>query len=79
MSGFNQKGPLGQGSMSGRKMGKCTNFGTNVSNKLQLPVQVLLNLYLRITQEKVLEQEKAWGKVEVWDWDDNIVSEMVNN
>jgi len=30
MSGFNQKGPMGQGSMSGRKMGKCTNFGANV-------------------------------------------------
>jgi len=33
MSGFNQKGPLGQGSMSGRKMGKCTNFGTNVKQQ----------------------------------------------
>jgi hypothetical protein len=30
MPGFNQKGPMGQGSMSGRKMGKCTNFGANV-------------------------------------------------
>ena len=33
MSGFNQKGPMGQGSMSGRKMGKCTNFGTNVKQQ----------------------------------------------
>lgn len=27
MPGLNQKGPQGQGAMSGRKMGKCTNFG----------------------------------------------------
>ncbi|HHT60790.1 MAG: DUF5320 domain-containing protein [Paludibacteraceae bacterium] len=27
MPGFNQKGPTGQGPMTGRKMGKCTNFG----------------------------------------------------
>ena len=29
MPGFNQKGPMGQGPMSGKKMGKCTNFGAN--------------------------------------------------
>lgn len=27
MSGLNQTGPMGQGAMTGRKMGKCTNFG----------------------------------------------------
>jgi len=27
MPGFNQKGPMGQGSMTGRRMGKCTGFG----------------------------------------------------
>lgn len=27
MPGFNQKGPMGEGPMTGRKMGKCTNFG----------------------------------------------------
>lgn len=27
MPGFNQKGPSGQGPMTGRKMGRCTNFG----------------------------------------------------
>lgn len=32
MPGLNQKGPMGQGSMSGRKMGKCTNFGANVKS-----------------------------------------------
>ncbi len=27
MPGFNQNGPMGNGPMTGRKMGKCTNFG----------------------------------------------------
>lgn len=27
MPGFNQTGPMGQGPMTGRRMGKCTNFG----------------------------------------------------
>ncbi len=26
MPGLNQSGPMGQGAMTGRKMGKCTNF-----------------------------------------------------
>ncbi|BDX39420.1 hypothetical protein CYCD_27750 [Tenuifilaceae bacterium CYCD] len=30
MPSFNQTGPMGQGSMTGRKMGRCTNFGTNL-------------------------------------------------
>lgn len=30
MSGFNQKGPFDQGPMTGRRMGKCTNFGANM-------------------------------------------------
>lgn len=29
MPGLNQKGPMGQGSMTGRRMGRCTNFGAN--------------------------------------------------
>ncbi len=33
MPGFNQKGPMGQGSMSGKKMGKCTNYGANVKHE----------------------------------------------
>lgn len=33
MPGFNQKGPMGQGPMSGRRMGKCTNFGANLNNQ----------------------------------------------
>jgi len=27
MPGLNQTGPVGQGPMTGRRMGKCTNFG----------------------------------------------------
>ena len=27
MPGLNQKGPMGQGSMTGRRMGRCTNYG----------------------------------------------------
>lgn len=27
MPGFDHSGPTGQGPMTGRKMGKCTNFG----------------------------------------------------
>lgn len=29
MPGFNQKGPMGEGPMTGRKMGKCTNYGAD--------------------------------------------------
>lgn len=29
MPGFNQRGPDGQGPMTGRRMGRCTNFGHN--------------------------------------------------
>jgi len=29
MPGFNQKGTKGQGPMTGRRMGRCTNFGAN--------------------------------------------------
>jgi hypothetical protein len=29
MPGFDQKGPVGQGPMTGRRMGKCTNYGAN--------------------------------------------------
>ncbi len=33
MPGFNQTGPNGQGSMTGRRMGHCTNFGANLKNQ----------------------------------------------
>ena len=30
MPGFNQTGPVGQGPMTGRQKGRCTNFGANL-------------------------------------------------
>jgi hypothetical protein len=27
MPGFNKRGPMGEGPMTGRKQGRCTNFG----------------------------------------------------
>lgn len=34
MPGLNQTGPLGQGSMTGRKMGVCTNYGANRAGRI---------------------------------------------
>lgn len=33
MPRFNQTGPMGQGPMTGRRMGRCTNFGANLKNQ----------------------------------------------
>ena len=33
MPGFNKQGPMGQGRMTGRKMGCCTNFGAGRKNQ----------------------------------------------
>lgn len=33
MPGFNQEGPTGQGPMTGRKMGRCTNYGAGRRNQ----------------------------------------------
>ena len=33
MPGFNQRGPVGQGPMTGRRMGRCTNYGANMKNQ----------------------------------------------
>jgi len=30
MPGLNRKGPMGKGAMTGRRMGKCTNFGASI-------------------------------------------------
>ncbi len=32
MPGFDQTGPVGQGPMTGRRMGKCTNYGAGLKN-----------------------------------------------
>jgi hypothetical protein len=37
MPGFNQNGPMGQGPMTGRRMGRCTNFGANQKNTTDHP------------------------------------------
>ena len=34
MPGFNKTGPIGQGRMTGRRMGRCTNFGANLNNQV---------------------------------------------
>ncbi|NTW25950.1 MAG: DUF5320 domain-containing protein [Lentimicrobium sp.] len=33
MPGYDQKGPLGKGSMTGQRMGKCTDFGANLKKQ----------------------------------------------
>lgn len=33
MPGFNQTGPIGQGPMTGRRMGRCSNLGTTPQNQ----------------------------------------------
>lgn len=33
MPGYDQQGPLGKGPMTGRRMGKCANFGANLKNE----------------------------------------------
>ncbi|BAX81458.1 DUF5320 domain-containing protein [Labilibaculum antarcticum] len=33
MPGFNQTGPMGQGPMTGRRMGRCANVETNPENQ----------------------------------------------
>jgi hypothetical protein len=33
MPGFNQTGPMGQGPMTGRRMGRCANVGANIKDQ----------------------------------------------
>ncbi|HNV81912.1 MAG: DUF5320 domain-containing protein [Tenuifilaceae bacterium] len=33
MPGFDQTGPVGQGPMTGRRMGRCTGFGARAGNQ----------------------------------------------
>ncbi len=44
MPGFNQNGPMGQSAMTGRKMGKCTNFGANQQQKTTDEQQTAANV-----------------------------------
>ncbi|MDD2552812.1 MAG: DUF5320 domain-containing protein [Dysgonamonadaceae bacterium] len=34
MSNFNQKGPMGEGPMTGRRMGRCTNYEATRRNQI---------------------------------------------
>ena len=38
MPGMDQTGPVGQGSMTGRRMGRCTNYGASLRKRNQ-PVE----------------------------------------
>jgi len=54
MPGFNQTGPEGRGSMTGRRMGRCTNYGRNLKKqKILLPTSKM-TIHLKIYQEEVL-------------------------
>jgi hypothetical protein len=33
MPGLNQRGPMGQGSMTGRRIGRCTDFGASAKKE----------------------------------------------
>lgn len=33
MPGFNQKGPMGEGPMTGRRFGRCSNFGATAKKQ----------------------------------------------
>jgi len=40
MPGFNQKGPMGQGPMTGRRMGRCTDFGESLKGQISTKAEV---------------------------------------
>ena len=37
MPGIDQTGPMGQGPMTGRRMGHCTNYGANQKKEISTP------------------------------------------
>ena len=41
MSNFNQRGPMGDGPMTGRKMGRCTNYGAARNNQINQETRLL--------------------------------------
>lgn len=43
MPGFNQRGPMGEGPLTGRKMGRCTNFGAGRINETPAETAAELN------------------------------------
>ncbi|NCA76348.1 MAG: hypothetical protein EOM90_08435 [Alphaproteobacteria bacterium] len=58
MPGLNHNGPMGQGPMSGRGMGRCTNFGANRKDQPQSE-----NVNDENTRsENTLNEEMPWGR-----------------
>lgn len=53
MPGFNQTGPMGQGPMTGRHMGRCTNFGAKMKN--------LEKTASENDKEQLAENSENWG------------------
>lgn len=56
MPGFNQTGPMGQGPMTGRKMGRCTNYGAN--RKEQTNDETINN----VTSEEITTRRFGFGR-----------------
>ncbi|MGE0077131.1 MAG: DUF5320 domain-containing protein [Bacteroidales bacterium] len=56
MPGFNQTGPMGQGPMTGRKMGRCTNYGAN--RKEQTNDETINN----VTSEEITTRGFGFGR-----------------
>ncbi len=57
MPEFNQKGPMGEGAMTGRRMGRCTNFGaTHPKQPVNTESQIEEN-----TEEKLSENLSGRG------------------
>ena len=56
MPSFNQKGPMGEGPMTGRRMGRCTNYGAAQRNQIN---QVKENVETPINDDS---QEQIIGR-----------------
>lgn len=61
MPGFNQKGPAGQGPMTGRGMGKCTNYGAGGRRRAAATPENPEQAKQDNTQENPPDQERGFG------------------
>lgn len=59
MPRFNQKGPMGLGPMTGRRMGRCTNFGGNQIK--DVPGSATDNMNQN-TPENLIDSENEYGR-----------------
>lgn len=63
MSGLNHKGPVGAGPMTGRRMGKCTNFGARQRNEEQtITAQNSTNEHIQSEVENTSEGNVGRGQ-----------------